>query len=416
MRKWVARLAVLTMVLSLAVGVSAGKNDGAAGHRILLDGATAQAQGLQLRHAFGAQATAHVTDAQMAALARKGIAFEVVPMAYVDKSQGIAAKPGSGGSTSRLAIPSTQVPYGIKMIYGNATLAPSGISGGAGVTVAVLDTGTVQHFDFTRANGSKVVTDCVDFSNRRSDQIEGSCSDGHGHGTHVIGTVAAAGGSDGLGIFGVAPNANIYAYKVLSDSGSGYADDIARAIYTAADRGANVISMSLGGSSGSSLYLDAIRYANSKGVLVIAAAGNSGPNPDTIGYPAGYKEVVAVAALNADEVVAYFSSRGITDGNDNSIVDREVEVSGPGRSTISTYKDGKYYTMSGTSMATPHIAGLAAKMWNGASNTRSWLVSRAQSHDITTAEQIDNAGTGYDIASGYGLPQVNVLSQSLWNN
>ncbi|HWI53690.1 MAG TPA: S8 family serine peptidase, partial [Symbiobacteriaceae bacterium] len=73
--------------------------------------------------------------------------------------------------------------------------------------------------------------------------------------------------------------------------------------------------------------------------------------------------------------------------------------------------------MSGTSMATPHISGLAAKMWQGsATATRSWLVSHAQAHDITTAEQINNAGVGYDIAAGYGLPQVTTLSQSTWNN
>ncbi|MFZ5815872.1 MAG: S8 family serine peptidase, partial [Bacillota bacterium] len=265
--------------------------------------------------------------------------------------------------------------------------------------------------------GSQVITDCADFSSRRSDFIDGSCDDGHGHGTHVTGTVAAAGGQDGKGIFGVAPDASIYSYKVLADNGFGYADDIARAIMYAADRGANIISMSLGSSSPSSLELDAILYANSKGVLVIAAAGNSGPEADTIGYPAGFKEVVAVASLNPDEVVSYYSSRGIDDGDDTSIVDREVEVSGPGRSVISTYKDGAYYTMSGTSMATPHIAGLAAKMWQGsASATRSWLVSRAQNHDITEAEQINNAGTGYDIAAGYGLPQVTTNSQALWQN
>lgn len=415
-KKWVAGLAILTLMFGLTVGASARTNE--EGLRILLDASAARAKGIAVRHAFGAKVSAHVTEAQAAALARAGIAYEVVPMAYAigTPEAGAAGKPGGGVLATRSATPSTQVPYGVKMIYGNPSLTTSGISGGAGVTVAVLDTGTVDHVDFYRANGSKVITGCVDFAQRNSNQVEGQCADGHGHGTHVIGTVAAAGGTDGKGIFGVAPNANIFAYRVLDNRGSGYADDIARGITVAADRGANIISMSLGGSSGSSLYLDAIRYANSKGVLVIAAAGNSGPNADTIGYPAGYLEAVAVAALNADEVVSYFSSRGITDGNNNSITNREVEVAGPGRSTISTYKDGKYYTMSGTSMATPHISGLAAKMWNGASNTRSWLVSQAKLHDITKAEQINNAGTGYDIAAGYGLPQVNVLSQSLWSN
>lgn len=414
-RKWAAILAGLVLALSMTASVSAeqgGNNDGV---RILLTAADAKAQGLAIRNTFGAKVTAHVPAAALEGLHKAGISFEVVPMAFVD-AQGVApaGKPGGGGGRTT---PSTQVPYGIKMIYGNSSLTTSGISGGAGVTVAVLDTGALTtHADFTRANGSQVFTGCVNFTDRKSNQIEGQCADGHGHGTHVSGTIAAAGGADGLGIFGVAPNANLFAYKVLNDQGSGYADDIANAIRVAADRGANIISMSLGGSSGSSLYLDAIRYANSKGVLVIAAAGNSGPNADTIGYPGGYKEVVAVASLNSDEVVSYYSSRGITDGNDNSIVDREVEVAGPGRSTISTYKDGAYYTMSGTSMATPHIAGLAAKIWNGASSTRSSLVTRAKAHDITSAEQINNAGSGYDIASGYGLPQVTTLSQSLWNN
>jgi subtilisin len=403
--------------MAMSTNVWAGQSGDDSGVRILLNASDAKAKGLAIRNSFGDKVTAHVPAAALDGLRKAGISFEEVPMAFVDAKGDAApsAKPAPGGGGR--AVPSTQVPYGIKMVYGNPTLTKAGISGGAGVTVAVLDTGALTtHPDFTRANGSKVFTDCVNFSDRRSNQIEGQCADGDGHGTHVSGTIAAAGGVDGLGIFGVAPNANLFAYKVLNDQGSGYADDIALAIRVAADRGANIISMSLGGSSGSSLYLDAIRYANSKGVLVIAAAGNSGPNANTIGYPGGYKEAVAVASLNPNEVVSYYSSRGLTDGNDNSIVDREVEVAGPGRSTISTYKDGAYYTMSGTSMATPHIAGLAAKMWTNASGTRSWLVNSAKNHDITTAEQINNAGTGYDIAAGYGLPQVNTLSQSLWNN
>ncbi|HWI61851.1 MAG TPA: S8 family serine peptidase [Symbiobacteriaceae bacterium] len=416
MRKWFAILAVLAVILTMVTGVSATPNSDEQGVRIVLSAEAAKAKGLAVRNSFGDKVTAHVPAAALAGLSQAGIAYEVVPMAYADgQKEGKAAPPGGGGGGR--AVPTTQVPYGIKMIYGNPTLTKTGISGGAGVTVAVLDTGTtVTHPDFVRADGSKVITGCVNFSDTKVPQIEGVCADGDGHGTHVTGTIAAAGGIDGLGIFGVAPQANIYAYKVLNDRGSGYADDIAAAIRVAADRGANIISMSLGGSSGSSLYLDAIRYANSKGVLVIAAAGNSGPNANTIGYPGGYKEVVAVAALNPNEVVSYFSSRGLTDGNDASIVDREVEVAGPGRSTISTYKDGAYYTMSGTSMATPHISGLAAKMWTNASSTRGWLVNAAKNHDITTAEQINNAGVGYDIAAGYGLPQVNTLRQSTWSN
>jgi subtilisin len=414
-RKRVAVLSALLLVLGLTGGASAGIQSPAdGGYRIVLQASDARGTGIAVRHGLErGRASAQVTDAQLALLKRRGIAYELVPVRHVSAKP---TKPGGGGGGLRI-LPATQTPYGLKMVYGDPDLTVSGVGGGSGLTVAVLDTGSIDHVDFTRADGTKVITGCVDFSHNKSNQIEGKCSDGHGHGTHVTGTVAAAGGQDGKGIFGVAPNASIYSYKVLTDRGSGYADDVARAIRVAADRGANIVSMSLGSSTPSSDELDAIRYANSKGVLVIAAAGNSGPEANTIAYPGGFAEVVGVASLNPDEVVSYFSSRGLTDGDDTSIVDREVEVAGPGRSVLSTYKDGAYATMSGTSMATPHIAGLAAKMWQGgASATRDWLRQSAAAHDITQAEQINNAGVGYDIASGYGLPQVVTKSQSLWSD
>jgi subtilisin len=403
----------LLLAGAVATGAVASPPDDQ-GHRIILSTDGAAKAGLAVRHMLGnGKVSAHVSNAQLTRLSELGVGYEYAQVRTIDAT---TAKGKPGGGTGR-ALPTTQVPYGIKMVYGNPSLTPAGISGGNGVTVAVLDTGSIAHNDFYRADGSFIRTDCVDFSNTKTPQIEGSCTDGHGHGTHVTGTIAAAGGTDGKGIFGVAPGANIFSYKVLNDRGSGYSDDIAAAIRVAADRGANIISMSLGASSGAQIELDAIRYANSKGVLVIAAAGNSGPNANTIGYPGAYAEVVAVASLNPNEVVSYYSSRGITDGNDNSIVDREVEVAGPGRNTISTYKDGAYATMSGTSMATPHMSGLAAKMWRGsASTTRSWLVTQAKAHDITTAEQVNNAGVGYDIAAGYGLPQVTTLRQSTWSD
>lgn len=416
MRKWIAGLAAVLLMASMAAGVSASPPD--EGERIALTAGDARGHGVAVRHDLGnGKVSAHVSTAKLRQLADAGVAYEIVPMRQIvaapeGKGDNGKGKPGTGGRT----VPSSQVPYGIKMIYGDPNLTPAGVSGGSGVTVAVLDTGSIAHPDFYRADGTYIITDCVDFANNKVDTIQGQCADGHGHGTHVTGTVAAAGGTDGRGIFGVAPGANIFSYRVLNNQGRGYADDIARAIRMAADNGANIISMSLGSSSPSSLELDAINYANGKGVLVIAAAGNSGPDANTIGYPGGFKEVVAVASLNADEVVSYFSSRGIDDGNDNAIADREVEVSGPGRSVLSTSKSGGYELMSGTSMATPHIAGLAAKMWNGASSTRNWLVNAAQSHDITRAEQINNAGTGYDIAAGYGLPQVRTMTQAQWSN
>lgn len=409
MRKWLSVAIAISLVFSVAAAASAAASTGE-GHRIVLQAQAAAAAGVGTRHTFGHdRVSAHVSDGQLATLNRLGIPYELVA------ERTISAQPA--GKAATRAVPTTQVPYGIKMTYGDASLTPGGVSGGAGVKVAILDTGSVSHPDFTRADGSKVIVDCVDFSSPKANLIQGACRDGAGHGTHVTGIVAAAGGSDGKGIYGVAPGASVMSYKVLNDRGSGYADDIARAITWAADHGANIITMSLGSTTPQALELDAIRYAVGKGVLVVASGGNSGPNGDTLSYPAAYAEVVATASLNPTEIVSAFSSRGLTDGNDASIVNREVEVAAPGRNVISTYKNGAYAIMSGTSMAAPHIAGLAAKQWQGTgSATRSWLRSAAQAHDITVAEQVNNAGPGYDIAGGYGLPQARTLVQPLWHD
>ncbi|MFZ5824668.1 MAG: S8 family serine peptidase [Bacillota bacterium] len=406
MRRSFAILTIFVLLLSLTATVSAGQpaDDGV---RILLSASNAKAAGVAVRNQFGAKVSAHVTQAQLQALQRRGIAYELVEIIALEPDPGVSSFDAKVMKlTDSKSTPPTQVPWGVKAIYGDPSLTPSGVNGGAGVVVAVLDTGSENHADFTRGDGSSVITGCVDFTSKKAPIIEGSCSDGHGHGTHVTGTVAAAGGSTGQGIFGVAPGASIWSYKVITDKGGGYADDIALGIKTAADRGAQIITMSFGTSSIVPLIQEAIMHAHNKGVLLIAAAGNAGPDPDTIAYPAAFKEVVAVAALNPDESVAWFSSRGITDGNDGSITDREVEVAAPGVDVISTSYKGGYTMKSGTSMAAPHIAGLAAKGWAGtAAETRSWLVSQANAHDATT---------GYDIASGYGLPQVNVLKQALW--
>ncbi|WP_307601100.1 S8 family serine peptidase [Paenibacillus sp. V4I9] len=162
----------------------------------------------------------------------------------------------------------------------------------------------------------------------------------------------------------------------------------------------------------------AINNAVKNGVLVIAAAGNSGPSPDTISYPGALQNVVAVAALenvieNNSLRIADFSSRGssaeATVGN-YIIQERDIEVSAPGRNVESTWNDGGYNTISGTSMATPHISGLAAKIWSEklianqsytAAEVRSQLQSAAKSNDILGGI---SASLGDDIASGFGFP------------
>ncbi|MEH7112453.1 S8 family serine peptidase [Neobacillus niacini] len=364
-----------------------------------------------VRWDFGAEGfTTTVNSKQYQALVKnKNLTIEKVQEVQIAPNNEGAAKPG--GSTN--SGPSDQTPWGIQAIYNDSSIQAT--SGGSGIKVAVLDTGAnTTHTDLTNR-----VEQCKDFTQAKTPLIDGSCSDGNGHGTHVAGTVLADGGSNGQGIYGVAPEANLWAYKVLNNRGSGYSDDIASAIRTAADEAARtsskvIISMSLGSSAKDSLISSAVDYAYSKGVLIIAAAGNSGPSSNTIGYPGALVNAVAVAALediqqNGTYRVADFSSRGnpATD-EDYVIQERDVEVSAPGRAIESTWHDGSYNTISGTSMATPHVSGLAAKIWAAnpsMSHTalRAELQNRAKSNDILGGT---GAATGDDYASGFGFPRV----------
>ncbi|MCU9614328.1 S8 family peptidase [Caldibacillus lycopersici] len=348
--------------------------------------------------------TAEVNQKQYEALLKnKNIKVEKVAKVSVAVSE-VAAKPN--------AVPSTQVPWGIKAIYNNSSLTST--SGGNGIKVAILDTGVYTNHIDLRDN----VEQCKDFTSSSS-YVNGSCSDRNGHGTHVAGTALANGGYDGLGVYGVAPEAELWAYKVLGNNGSGYSDDIAAAIRHAADEAVRtgskvVISMSLGSSSKDSLIASAVDYAYSKGLLVVAAAGNDGYGSNTIGYPGALPNAVAVAALenvqqNGTYRVANYSSRGnpSTDG-DYVIQERDVEVSAPGSNIESTWSNGGYNTISGTSMATPHVAGLAAKIWSSNKSLtnvqlRAELQRRAKLYDIKGGY---GAATGDDYASGFGFARV----------
>ena len=282
--------------------------------------------------------------------------------------------------------PSVQYPWGIERVNGG--------TGGANITVAVLDTGVdTDHPDLV-AN----IVDCVGFGYL-------GCEDDNGHGTHVSGTILANGGPESKGIYGIAPEAKLIAVKVLGKTGRGYTDDIAKGIEYAVDNGANIISMSLGG--GEDPFINAaVDYANENGVLVVAAAGNSGPKLDSIIYPAANPGVAAVAAFDSLDNIADFSSRGTNDGS-WTIESREIEFAAPGVSVLSAMNNGCYATGSGTSMATPHIAGIAARDWqaDGAS-TRTYLQGLAETYTIDATDGYDYGLTGDDIEAGFGLPII----------
>ena len=217
-------------------------------------------------------------------------------------------------------------------------------TGSPSVAVAILDTG----IDKSHVDLASKVTKRVNFSTSSSDD------DKVGHGTHVAGTVAAI-TNNAAGVAGTCPQCTLYSVKVLDDSGNGTFADVATGIIWAADNGAKVINMSLGDTVPSTTVEDAINYAWSKGVVIVAGAGNNGNSVPF--YPAYYTNVISVAATDRADAKASFSTFGSW-----------VNVSAPGADILSTAPDHpnllwlfpvNYATASGTSMASPHVAGIA---------------------------------------------------------
>ncbi|WP_400164518.1 S8 family peptidase [Brevibacillus sp. TJ4] len=205
------------------------------------------------------------------------------------------------------------------------------------VTVAVVDTGVQLDHPDLRA---KIVPGYDFVSN------DTSPADGNGHGTHVAG-IAAAVTNNRIGIAGVCPLASIMPIRVLDNSGSGDLMNVARGIVYAAQQGAQVINLSLGAPASSSTLQSAVQYAWSRGAVIVAAAGNDGSA--TPNYPANFANVIAVASTNENDTKSGFSNYGLW-----------VDVAAPGDQVLSTYPRNYYSYLSGTSMAAPHVAGVAA--------------------------------------------------------
>lgn len=239
------------------------------------------------------------------------------------------------------------IPWGVQRV--GAPLAWARTQG-EGAAVAVIDTG----IDATHPDLSGQVLGGI---NILDPQHPDRWADDEGHGTHVSGTIAGKGAAGGVA--GVAPRAKLWAVKVLDKDGNGNYSDVIAGIQWAMDHGIKIANMSLGADEGSEPLHRAVQAALEKGMLIVAASGNSG---GSVGYPGAYPEVVAVGAADSSDKVAPFSSRG-----------PEVSYIAPGVDILSTKMGGGYQTLSGTSMASPHVSGMAALAFAEGATTPSAL-------------------------------------------
>lgn len=255
------------------------------------------------------------------------------------------------------------------------------------VNIGIIDTGISQsHPDLLGniAGGANIITPGA------------YPADDNGHGTHVAGIIAAL--NDTQGVVGVAPKANLFAIKVMGPDGSGYMSDIINGLGWAVQSHMQVVNMSLGTDNDYLPFHEAVQQTVAAGVTIVAAAGN---NSGAVIYPAAYPEVIAVSATDSRNRLASFSSRG-----------PEVDLAAPGVSILSTYLNNGYAIMSGTSMASPHVAAAAALS----------IASKACDSDsdgtctpLEVKEKLQktatNLGTaGFDNLFGWGLVNADVAS------
>lgn len=273
------------------------------------------------------------------------------------------------------------LPWNIPMV--SAPSAWSGGHTGLGIKVAVLDTGIYLTHPDLSANikgGYNVINP------------KKSANDDNGHGTHVAGIIAAL--DNTIGVVGVAPKASLYAVKVLNAAGSGTLAGLIKGIQWAIDHDMDVINMSLGFGTATEAQLvpleDTINAAVNANITVVAAAGNDATHFTEL--PGRYPAVLAVAAVDSNRNLAYFNSTG------------KIDFSVPGVSIYSTYKKS-YATLSGTSMATPHVAGAVAVVMSSAESDldHDGAVEPSEVEAILASLAIDLATPGFDNVSGYGL-------------
>lgn len=231
--------------------------------------------------------------------------------------------------------PAQELPWGVDRIDADLAWATTK---GLAIKVAILDTGIdLDHLDL-QAN----IKGNVNTINPLK-----SGNDDNGHGTHVAGIVAAV--DNTIGVIGTGPEIYLYAVKVLSKTGSGWLSDLIEGLDWCINNKMQVINMSLGSSSDNQSFHDAITKTYQAGIIQVTAAGNNGGSGGAITYPAKYSETIAISAVDKNDQIAVFSSYG-----------PEIDLTAHGVNIKSTYNNGYYKILSGTSMACPHVSGTAA--------------------------------------------------------
>ena len=277
--------------------------------------------------------------------------------------------------------------WGVKQI--NAGTVHLDGNKGLGVKVAVIDSG----IDYTHSDLDANFAGGYDFVNSDTDPM-----DDNGHGTHVAGTIAAE--DNEVGVVGVAPEASLYALKVLNSSGSGSWSNVIAALQWSVDNGIDIANLSLGSSTDpGDIVASAFENTEVAGVVIIAAAGNSGNRSgrgERISYPAVYESVIAVGATDKDDKRVSFSSTG-----------SELELMAPGVTINSTKLNGGYTEFNGTSMASPHVAGSAALVIAaGITDTNNNGRINDEVRQVMNDTAVDLGDSGRDSRYGYGLVNV----------
>jgi subtilisin family serine protease len=312
-------------------------------------------------------------DARVRWIEQAEASFQPTPLPDFSAALDALRAPSSSRfPASRAGGPRGDVPWGVQRVHAPAAWPQTQ---GAGVKIAIVDTGIDYMHPALEGKVDGGYSALTKTENPRD------YMDDNGHGTHVSATAA---GSHVKGLVGVAPQARLYAVKVLDADGSGNLSDVIDGIVWSARNGMQVVNVSLGASVDSPALRQAVRYAAAMGAVVVAAAGNSG---GAVGYPGACPEAIAVGASDADDRAAAFSSRG-----------PEIAFIAPGVDVVSARLGGGFASYSGTSMAAPHVAGLAAlavaQGWVGAGGPDGVLVQLRKAASLLPGPPADAQGAG----------------------